>query len=431
MRSAKALLLLGAILVGVVGFLTATPPVLAASKERVLHNFGKGKDGVWPYAGLIFDKTGKLYGTTTSGGAYGVGTVFQLTPNSNHQWTERILHSFQNNGKDGYWPFGGLIFDANGNLYGTTTKGGKSGYGTVFRLTPGAHHNWTEKVLHNFAGGNDGSKPYAGMTFDAAGNLYGTTYEGGGTGCNGLGCGTVFLLPPTGALEVLHSFQDNGSDGTNPFAGVIVASAGNLYGTTVYGPTTTNFVGAGIVFELSPRANGRWTENVLYTFCSAFECADGNEPYASLIFDAAGTLYGTTIYGGATGFDGNVFQLTPGATGQWTESVLYDFCASRYNCNDGIYPYSGMVFDVSGNLYGTTYAGTTSGSECDYDGCGIVFELVPGGNGTWTEKVLYSFHGEDGGLPYAGLIFDATGNLYGTTNGGGAYGNGTVFEVSP
>jgi uncharacterized repeat protein (TIGR03803 family) len=430
MRSAKALLLLGAILVAAFGFLTSASPALAAGKEKVLHNF-EGKDGVWPYPGLIFDKTGKLYGTTTSGGAHGVGTVFELTHSSNGQWTERILHSFENNGKDGYWPFGGLIFDTSGNLYGTTTKGGKSGYGTVFRLTRDTHHNWTEKVLYSFAGGNDGSKPCAGMTFDAAGNLYGTTYEGGGTGCKGLGCGTVFLLAPTGTLEVLHSFQDNGGDGNHAFGGVILDPAGNVYGTTVYGPATSDFEGAGIVFQLTPGTNGEWVENVLYTFCSAFECADGNQPYASLIFDRAGNLYGTTIYGGATGFDGNVFQLSPGADGQWTESVLYDFCASRYNCNDGIYPYAAVVFDVSGNLYGTTYAGTNSGSECDFDGCGIVFELMPGGNGTWTEKVLYSFHGEDGGLPYAGLIFDAAGNLYGTTNGGGRYGNGTVFEISP
>lgn len=437
MRSAKQPLFLVAMLVASFGFLTTVGPVFAASNEKVLHSFGKGQDGVWPYAGLIFDKTEKLYGTTTSGGAYRAGTVFQLTHCANGRWTEKILHSFQNNGKDGYWPFGGLILDTAGNLYGTTTEGGASGNGTVFQLTRRAHGKWTEKVLHNFGGGRDGSKPYAGVTFDAAGNLYGTTYEGGGSGCGGEGCGTVFLLPPPvpGAkwiLKVLHSFRDDGKDGRHPFAGVILDAAGNLYGTTVYGPASDYFYyGSGIVFQLTPSTGGVWVEKELYIFCSSPECPDGNNPYAGLIFDAAGNLYGTTIYGGATGFDGNVFQLTPDGKGNWSESVVYTFCAARYNCNDGTYPYAGVILDASGNLYGTTYQGTASNSYCDGFGCGIAFQLKPSANGAWTENVLYSFNGEDGGLPYAGLIFDSAHNLYGTTNGGGAYGNGEVFEITP
>src|SRR5208337_266622 len=249
MRRAKLLLLLLAVASG----LRTPAPVLAASKEKVLHNFGKGKDGVWPYAGLIFDQAGKLYGATTSGGAYGGGTVFQLTRGANGGWTERILHSFQNDGKDGYWPFGGVILDSDGNLYGTTTRGGESDYGTIFRLAPAAKGNWTERVLHSFTGA-DGSKPYANLTFGPDKNLYGTTYEGGGLGCGGVGCGTVFLIPPTTPgkwiLRVLHSFQDDGKDGRHPFAGVIFDATGNLYGTTVYGPTSGYFYyGPGIVFQ--------------------------------------------------------------------------------------------------------------------------------------------------------------------------------------
>jgi len=432
MRRAKLPFLLVAILAVASGFFT-TSPAVAVTKEKVLHNFGKGQDGVWPYDGVIFDKAGKLYGTTTSGGAYGGGTVFQLTPGANGEWTEKILHSFQNDGKDGYWPFGGVIFDSDGNLYGTTTEGGTLGYGTIFRLAPSAKGKWTQRVLHNFTG-KDGSKPYGGLTFGPDNNLYGTTYEGGGPGCGGVGCGTVFLIPPATTskwiLRVLHNFRDDGKDGRHPFAGVIFDAAGNLYGTTVYGPKSEYFYyGSGIVFQLSPSKNGRWSEKVLYAFCSLSECADGNNPYAGLTFDAAGNLYGTTLYGGATASDGNVFQLRPDGKGKWTESVLYTFCAARYNCNDGIYPYAGVILDAYGNLYGTTYQGTTSGSDCNGYGCGTVFQLMPSAPGTWTENVLYSFNGEDGGLPDAGLVSDSAGNLYGTTNGGGAYGNGTVFEI--
>jgi uncharacterized repeat protein (TIGR03803 family) len=431
MRSAKSLFSLVATLAVGSWLLATAVPVFAASKEKVLHDFGNGQDGDWPYAGLIFDGAGNLYGTTTEGGAYGDGTVFQLMPGGDGRWTERILHNFQNNGKDGYWPFAGLVFDAAGNLYGTTTKGGAFNFGTIFQMRPGANGQWSEKVLHNFGGGKDGSGPYSSLIFDAAGNLYGTTYEGGGSGCYGIGCGTVFLLPPsTGSewiLKVLHRFRDDGKDGHNPFAGVIFDAAGNLYGTTAYGPTYGYFYnGPGTVFQLAPAANGRWIEKVLYTFNGP----DGFNPYAGLVIDAAGNLYGTTLEGGGSAYDGNIFQLTPDGKGRWTESDLYDFCDARYNCNDGIYPYAGVIFDASGNLYGTTYEGTTSNSYCAADGCGTVFQLMPA-NGTWTEKILYSFHGEDGGLPYAGLISDSAGNLYGTTTGGGAYGNGTIFEITP
>jgi uncharacterized repeat protein (TIGR03803 family) len=434
LRCTKPLaVLLASIAVAAACMVTVTPAV-AARREKVLRNFNNG-NGAWPSASLIFDETGKLYGTTTSGGAYGVGTVFQLIPGASDRWTEKVLHSFHNDGKDGYWPIAGVTFDA-GNLYGTNTRGGTQDYGAVFRLRPSAGGEWTEEVLYSFGSGKDGSNPDGGVIFDSTGNLYGTTYDGGSSACGGVGCGTVFRLTHGArgkwVAEILHRFHDDRKDGHHPYAGMVRDLAGNLYGTTVYGPTSGYFSqGPGTVFELKPSTNGRWTEKVLYTFCSLSSCADGNNPYAGLIFDAAGSLYGTTTYGGATAFDGNVFQLTPDGKGKWTESVVYTFCAARYYCNDGIYPYASLIFDAFGNLYGTTYEGTASNSYCAGFGCGIVFQLTPGANGTWSENVLYSFNGEDGGMPYAGVVIDSAGKVYGTTNGGGIYGNGTVFKIAP
>ena len=270
----------------------------AATNEKVLHSFnGNGADGYQPEASLIFDAVGNLYGTTYWGGTYGFGTVFELTPSGGGGWTETVLHSFQPNGTDGNYPIAGLIFDAAGNLYGTTSAGGTYGFGTVFELTPEEGGGWTETVLLNF-NGTDGSYPHAGLAFDAAGNLYGTTgYDGT------YHYGTVFELTPTaggGWTEtVLHSFG-NGTDGASPFAGLIFDAAGNLYGTTSAGGT----YGTGTVFELT---GGR--EQVLYSFKSRYG-ADGATPYAGLIFDAAGNLYGTTYWGGNYG-DGTVFELTP------------------------------------------------------------------------------------------------------------------------
>src|ERR1039458_2304305 len=260
---------------------------------------------------------------------------------------ETVLHSFHNNGTDGFGPYyAGLIFDAAGNLYGTTLYGGSYGGapgtgGTVFELTPAAGGGWTEKVLYSF--GNvadaDGANPFAGLVFDAAGNLYGTTYAGG-TYRNG----TVFELTPAAGggwtEKVLHNFNNNGTDGATPLAGLILDAVGNLYGTTQVGGTY-NY---GTVFELTPVAGGGWTEKVLHTFNGT----DGFEPSAGLIFDAAGNLYGTA---------GVVFELTPVAGGGWTEQVL----------NNGAGP-GGLIFDAAGNLYGTTLEGGTYG-------LGTVFEL--------------------------------------------------------
>jgi len=227
----------------------------AQEQEEVLHSFGKGTDGRFPEAGLIIDSKGNLYGTTGGGGAYSYGTVFELTPKAGGRWTEKVLHSFNYNGKDGVDPYAGLIFDTAGSLYGTTSGGGAYSYGTVFELTPKASGGWTEKVLHSFnENGNDGYNPQqASLILDAAGNLYGTTPFGGPLGgCSGLGCGTVFeLTPKAGGLwteKVLHSFNDNGTDGYDPWAGLILDTAGHLYGTTYFGGAS----GGGTVFEIKP-----------------------------------------------------------------------------------------------------------------------------------------------------------------------------------
>jgi len=401
-----------------------TPKAGGSWTESVLHNFNRAaEDGANPYAALILDAKGNLYGTTYAGGVYNYGTVFELTPKAGGSWTDQVLHSFNYNGTDGVLPYGGLIIDAGGNLYGTTYAGGTY-HGTVFELTPTGGGSWTEQVLHEFFNnqGTDGGFPESGLIRDAAGNLYGTTSEGGAYGSYG----TVFELTPAGGgswtEQVLHSFNYNGTDGMLPDAGLIMDSGGNLYGTTTYGGTYNS----GTVFELTPAGGGSWTEQVLHNFNN--NGTDGFFPVAGLIFDAAGNLYGTTRFGGSGPCEsgengcGTIYELSPSASG-WTEGVLHNFSP---NGEDGTNPYAGLIFDAKGNLYGTTYYGGTYNS-------GIVFELTPVGGGSWAEKVLHSFNsnGSDGANPIGGLIFDAKGNLYGTTYYGGAYNFGTVFEVKP
>ncbi len=291
---------------GTVFELTPSPNAVGGRwTEKVLHSFGSGTDGAGPHASMIFDAAGNLYGTTQGGGTYSWGTVFELTPTEGGNWTEKVLYSFNPSGGDGYYPFASLIFDAAGNLYGTTGGGGASGDGTVFELTPTVVGNWTEKVLHSF-NFTDGADPLAALIFDAAGNLYGTTFYGGT-----YNEGTVFKLTPTAGggwtEEVLHSFG-NGMGASNPYAGLIFDAAGNLYGTTVNGGIYTSCTygtyGCGTVFKLTPSGGG-WTEEVLHSFGNG---TDASNPYASLTFDAAGNLYGTTVYGGTYGY-GTVFEI--------------------------------------------------------------------------------------------------------------------------
>ena len=298
---------------------------------NVLYSFTGGSDGALPWAGMIADTAGNLYGTTYGGGASGQGTVFQLDPSG----TLTVLYSFT--GGNDASPWSGLIADAAGNLYGTTEGG--DGPGEVFQLTPSGILN----VLHNFTG-RDGAIPHSGLIFDAAGNLYGTTHNGGTSGY-----GTVFQLDPSGTLTVLHSFTE-GRDGAYPEAGVIADMAGNLYGTTYGGGAS----GQGTVFQLDPSG----TLNVLYSFTGGNDAS----PWAALIADAAGNLYGTTEGGDGPG---EVFQLTPSGT----LNVLHNFTG-----RDGAVPHGTLIFDAAGNLYGTTALGGANMS-CP-GGCGTVFELT-------------------------------------------------------
>ena len=330
--------------------------------ESLLYNFGHTRaEGIYPEGGLILDAAGNVYGTAKSGGDNNSGLVFELVHNSDGTWTEKVLHSF--NGTDGFGPYATLIFDAAGNIYGTTLGGGAYNYGAAFELTPTGGGNWSEKVLYSFGNGTDGQEPLAPLVFDPAGNLYGTTAHGGA-----YAYGIAFELTPSGGgtwtEKVLHSFGSSGGDGQEPFAGALVLdSSGNLYGTTQTGGAhlcENGSVGCGTVYELTPTGGGSWSEQVLYSFNNN---GDGYIPTCSLLFDTAGNLYGTTYFGGLSG-GGTVFKLTQ--SNGWTEQVLYNFGAGT----DGVNPGPGLISDGAGNLYGTTLAGGV------FEG-GMAFEITP------------------------------------------------------
>ena len=310
----------------------------------------------------------------------GLGVVFNLTPNLDGTWTENVLHTFTGGG-DGAYPRAALVFDGAGNLYGTTTggggegncSGGEGGCGTVFRLTPNQDGSWTEAILHAFAGGWDGAEPWTGsLIFDSAGTLYGTTRVGGTHGY-----GNVFKLTPnpdgSWAEKVLHQFM-GGKDGANPYAGLSFDSAGNLYGTTWAGGAS----GYGNVFELTPRSGENWTEKVLHQFKGG---KDGAHPYAGVVLDAGGNLDGTTYYGGIGPCSdsggsacGTVFKLTPLSGGGWKKITLHSFSILANG-----HPTNNLVLDAAGNLFGTTAGGDPRCSYIEYwhGACGVVFEITP------------------------------------------------------
>ena len=357
-----------------------------AQSLTVLYSFTGGADGNGPVAGLVRDAAGNLYGTTQFGGSSSNGVVFKVDINDN----EIVLHSFT--GKiDGGQPVAGLIRDSAGNLYGTTEFGGSSNNGAFFKLTS----KNKEVVLHSFASVDDGMNPVAGLTRDSSGNFYGTTCCSN----NGPG-GVVFKFTPARSYNVLHYFS--GSDGLDPFAGLIHDATGNLYGTTAIGGA----FGSGVVFKID--STGK--ETVLYNFTGG---ADGGFPHAGLVRDAGGNLYGTTTGGGDTAGAGVVFKVTPAGL----ETVLHTFTSAP----DGDAPYAGLILDSAGNLYGTT----SGGGAFDW---GTIFKIDNAGHLT----VLYSFTGgSDGSCPMAGLIRDSAGNFYGTTQFGGTSGNGVVFRFVP
>jgi uncharacterized repeat protein (TIGR03803 family) len=443
------------LLIAVLLTLVSTTSAWAAN-EKLLHSFVAFPHGANPQANLIADAAGNLYGTSANGGRYGYGTVFELAPAKSGKWNQTVLYSFTG-GSDGGIPVAGLVFDGAGSLYGTTATGGVSGQqcsfsynengcGVVFKLSPSAHGAWAESVLYAFNGyPNDGQAPLASLLFDTAGNLYGTTVRGGA-----FLYGTVFELSPSAGGQwtetILYVFTGN-TDGTFPYAGLTFDSSGNLYGTTTIGgdlncnQSSRGPDGCGVVFQLTNNGKGTWTESVLHTFTSS----DGAFPQGNLVFDTAGNLYGTTPSGPGVacgGGCGTVFRLKPNSDHSWTQSILYNF----EGVADGAGPVAGVVLDRAGHLYGTTQSG--GGSLSCVLGCGTVFELKPGPKSTWTEKVIHRFgsrdvvgSGSDGSLPMAGLLLDQQGDLYGTAASGGSLGGfcsdygvyggcGTVFRLA-
>jgi uncharacterized repeat protein (TIGR03803 family) len=374
-----------------------TPTTQGPWKETVLHIFTGGADGGVPEGGVILDSAGNLYGTAYFGGdskpevcraggnfANGCGVVYKLTPTAHGPWEETVLHTFTG-GTDGGYPWDQLVFDSAGNLYGTADYGGDEGClppygcGVVFELSPSPAGPWTERVLYAFGAISDGFNVLGGVTFDSQGNLYGVTYQGGDTSvsCFGYqngGCGTVYKLTPTPngpwTETVLYAFP-GGSDGAVPLFNVILDSAGNVYGTTLYGGDTTvpacqaYVPGCGVVFEL---AQGTWEETVLHTFTAG---SDGYLPLSPVEFDSSGNLYGTTIDGGGQN-DGIVFKLTPDGQGQWTESRPFVFHGGA----GGWGPQSNLLFGLFGSIYGMTDNGGDM-SACGGYGCGVVYQLSP------------------------------------------------------
>jgi uncharacterized repeat protein (TIGR03803 family) len=313
-----------------------------SGNETVLHSFD-GLDGEEPWAGVIHDSLGNLYGTTRFGGANNSGEVFKLDPSGNLT----LLHSFSPT-NDGYGPFGGLILDVAGNLFGTTylSSGFGNTTGTVFEISASGQ----ETIIHPFPGGKDGASPTDSLTQDAAGNLYGTTTSGGSLSCKHAGCGTVFKVDPSGNETVLYSFGP-GIFGVGPWGGVTLDAAGNLYGATTVGGGHAS----GAVFKLDPSGN----ETVLHDFTDK---NDGGFPFSGPIRDAAGNLYGTVTKGGDPSCDcGLVYKITPSGA----ESSLHTFQGP-----DGMEPFSGLIRDAAGNFYGTTAVGGDNNA-------GVVFKISP------------------------------------------------------
>lgn len=401
---------------------------------RLVHVFsggnGTGGDSV------TLDQSGKVFGVATS--TRGSGVFFQLTPPvSGTTWTA-VAPGFSSN--VGLCPCSELIQDANGNFYGTAQGGGTLGLGTVFELTPGGVP--MARTLHSF-NGQDGSRPAGRLAFDAKGNLFGTTSWGGDNNY-----GVVFELSPgkPWTEKILHSFNLNGVDGTNPAGAVIFDQAGNMYGSTSEGGPVTQcgefLCSYGTVFKI----NAQGQESVLYAFTTNTNgMQDAQYPQGDLAMDAQGNLYGTSESGGTILCDmgantfggcGTVFEIVLIGGGA-IERVIHEF-----NGTKGAFPFSNVVFDAQGNLYGTTYEGGTSYGKV-WPSYGIAYKLFPTLNGGWAEKILHNFtlNGHDGNYPFGNVALDGAGHLYGSTAGGGSstqcgssngipLGCGTVFQVT-
>ena len=372
---------------------------LPAQTFTTLHSFD-GTDGRLSSAGLVQATNGNLYGTTYYGGAKNSGEVFEITTGG----TPTTLYNFcsKSGCTDGEYTYATPVQGTDGNFYGTTYLGGSKKLGTVFKITSSG----TQTTLHTF-GGSDGSQPLAGLVQGTNGDFYGTTYMGGSEGK-----GEVFKITASGALTTVHSFcsQSGCTDGENPFAGLIQGIDGNLYGTTFGGGTAKGF---GTVFKITP--SGALT--TLHSFCTQSGCPDGQFPQTGLVRATNGSLYGTTVSGGAYG-DGTIFKIT--TSGRLT--TLYNVC-SQSGCPDGNYLIVGLIQATDGNLYGIMDVGGANGA-------GTIFKITLSG----TLTTLYNFCSQsgcpDGQYPVGGLVQATDGNLYGTTDDGGANGEGTVFSLS-
>ena len=423
-------------------------PLAQAQTESVIYSFPGGTDGQYPVASVAVDSSGNLYGTTASGGYFsclgiGCGVAWELAPASGG-WDFTSIHLFEG-GVDGAQPLAGFILDAHGNLYGTTGEGGSDndcadlgpGCGTVIEFARSSK-GWVEKTLATFNGPGTGWYPLANLIMDAAGNLYGTTEYGGSSNfCNGDagGCGIVFRLSPKsggGWTEtVLHVFRSTakGTGGYLPFSGVALDAAGNLYGTALVGGPSTlcGNFGCGVLYKLAPTATGPWTETVLHTFSGG---ADGGLPWGGVILDAKSNLYGTAHLGGDLSACDGLGCGTVYELSPQTNGSWHFQVLHTFEGTDGNAPAASLIFDSQGRLLGTTVLG--GDVDCD-GGCGTVFRLSHSSKG-WDETVLHAFTGyPDGSQPYAAVTEDAAGNIFGTTQYGGVSGGccGTVFEIKP
>jgi len=420
--------------------------------ETVLHTWVETttNENGGSVAGMTIDSNGNVYGVTFGTGAcsVGCGSVFKLNKQANGGFVYQDLHNFLGGLRgDGANPYGAPILDGAGNIYGTTMAGG-NGSGIIYKVSPLGNGKYQETVLHTFGafGTNDGTQPFSTLAFDKAGNLYGTTNQGGGGANNTFcinGCGTVFKLSPnsdgTWTESVIHSFPGTAGnlDGQNPHGGVVFDRAGNLWGTAQNGGNMEaclpfiDVTGCGVVFELTPQAGGEWTETTVFEFAGE---STGFNPWDGLVMDRAGNLYGMVTNGG--GGNGAVFKLTPQAGGGVAETIIHAFTPCGAVCTDGANPENGITIDAKGNLYGTTDLGGHGGGSPT--GHGVVFKLTPRPNGTWQETILHQFTGgADGAFPLDDHVaVDPAGDVFGTTLNGGQpgicpSGCGVVFEIKP
>jgi uncharacterized repeat protein (TIGR03803 family) len=411
--------------------LTAMFSVVAAhatntNKDRLIHTFSPAPNG-FPESGLTVDAAGNLYGATygTFGCSNSCGEVFELSPAANGQFQYRVLHTFTRGTGDGIFPQGALVLDAQGNLYGTTIYGGTGGTnciygcGTVFELSPTPTGPWTETILYSFKNGFDGFAPNTGVIFDTDGNLYGVT-EGGGAGFpDPVGVGTVFELTPVAG----------GGWSESILHAFVYNSGDGYYPWGIAMDVSGNIWGVTAGGGNCPSGScgtvyelvraSNWRETIVYDFQGG---TGGDEPVSTLVFDSTGNVYGTASIGGVSG-GGIVFEMTQSSGGVWTEQILHSFTGTP----DGYDPFSGLTFDQARNLYGTT---TRGGAPCN---CGTVFKMSPAAGGSWTESIVYNFEptAKDGRLPIGNVIFGPASLLYGVTVDGGPKGAGTVYQVKP